>query len=210
MVYRSYKKGESERGEIIMDAAIAALIGAGIAGSISVCAFLVNYFITRMNLDHVSAREFAKIALELKTQQLSELYGPLMALVEQDRRLAQKLREGKGDPEEWKLLDNLPEVLENPQDKAIVERIMEIDAKIEELIINKMGLVRTPGPPESFDLFLGHYKALTLAMAGEERPNIAEFEYYPRKLNEDIKEAYEAIQREREDILRRYEHRSSR
>ena len=59
--------------------------------------------------------------------------------------------------------------------------IMEIDAK-EELIINKGGLIRSPGPPESFNLFLGHYKILKLAVEGKETPKVAEFEYFPRPM----------------------------
>jgi hypothetical protein len=188
-----------------MDAATATLIGVGITAFVSVCAIGVNYLITKQTLRHGAARDIGKISLELKIQQLNELYGPLLLLVEQNRRLAQKLREGKPDPENWRLLDNLPEVLENPQDKAIVDAIMEIDGKIENLIINKGGLVRSPGPPESFNLFLGHYKILKLAVEGKERPKVAEFEYYPKRLNDDVKEAYEAIKHEIDDMLRRYE-----
>lgn len=188
-----------------MDAAISTLIGVAIMAGVSVFAIWMNNLNTKRTLSHGATREFGRISLEYKTQQLSELYGPLMRLLEQNRRLAQKLREGKGDPEKWRLLDHLPEVMKNAQDKAIVGEIMEIDVKIEDLIINKAGLVRSPGSPESFDLFLGHYKTLKLAIDGRERPRVAEFEYYPRKLNDDVKEAYEAIQRERDDILRRYE-----
>lgn len=192
-----------------MDAAIATLIGVGITafvtGSVAVYAIRANNRTTTRTLRHGAARELGKISLEHKTQQLNELYGPLLLLLEENRRLAQKLREGKGDPEKWRLLDHLPEVLNNAHDKAIVDEIMEIDARVEDLIINKAGLVRSPGPPESFYIFLGHYKTLKLAIEGKERPRVAEFEYYPRKLNNDVKGAYEAIQREIDETLRRYE-----
>lgn len=199
-----------------MDPVIATLIGIGITASISICAMWVNYRITNRTLRHSTARDIGKISLELKIQQLNELYGPLLLLIEQNRRLAQKLREGKrlsilklredkSNPKKWRLLDNLPAVLENPKDKAIVDAILEIDSKIESLIINKGGLVRSPGPPESFNLFLGHYKILKLAVEGKERPHVAEFEYYPRKFNDDVKEAYKAIKNEIDDMLQRYE-----
>lgn len=198
-----------------MDPVIVTLITVGITASVSICAMWVNYRITNRTLRHSAARDIGKISLELKIQQLNELYGPLLLLIEQNRRLAQKLREGKGltirlredksHPKKWRLLDNLLEVLENPKDKAIVDAILEIDSKIESLIINKGGLVRSPGPPESFNLFLGHYKILKLAVEGEERLHVAEFEYYPRKFNDDVKEAYQAIKNEIDEILDRYE-----
>lgn len=193
----------------------ATLIAVVLTASVSICAMWVNYRITNRTLRHSAARDIGKISLELKIQQLNELYGPLLLLIEQNRRLAQKLREGKrltirlredkSQPKKWRLLDNLPEVLENPKDKAIVDAILEIDSKIESLIINKGGLVRSPGPPESFNLFLGHYKILKLAVEGEERLHVAEFEYYPRKFNDDVKEAYQAIKNEIDEILDRYE-----
>lgn len=185
-----------------MDATVIGLI---VTASVSAFAIGMSYLNTKRTLTHGAVREFGKISLEYKTQQLDELYGPLLLLLEQNRRLAQKLREGKGDPGKWRLLDNLPQVLSNARDKAIVDEIMEIDAKVEDLIINKAGLIRSPRPPESFALFLGHYKILKLAIEGKERPRVDEFEYYPRKLNDDVKEAYDAIQREKDTILRKYE-----
>ena len=182
-----------------------ALIGAFIVAFVSLVAILTNYRITERTLRHGAAREFGKISLELKIKQLNDLYGPLRLLIEQNRILAQKLREGKGDPEEWRLLDHVTEALNDPQDKAIVEEIVEIDDKMEELIITNGGLVRSPGPPESFSLFLGHYKILKLAIEGKETPKVTEFEYYPRQLNDDVNQAYDTIRREIDEIVARYE-----
>lgn len=183
-----------------------ALIGAIIAAVVSIIALIINYRITNQTLRHGVAREFGKISVELKIRQLNELYGPLRLLIEQNRHLALRLRQGKGDPMEWRLLDHISEVLGDPQDKAIVNEIIEIDGKIEQLIINNGGLVRTLGPPESFSLFLGHYKILKLAIDGKETPQIKEFEYYPRQLNDDVNNAFDAIKLEVDEIVALHKH----
>lgn len=192
-----------------MDAASAALIGAGIGAFVSVCAIVANVFSTNRTVRHISAREFGKISFELKinqlNKQLDDLYGPLLILQERERRLADILRVGKSDPAKWRLLDNLPGVLENPSDRAVIEDIMRINAQIEELLINKAGLIHAPRPPDSFKRFLGHHNALKLKMEGRERPAVAEFEYYPRQFDQDVREAYDAIRQERDELLQKYE-----
>jgi hypothetical protein len=188
-----------------MDCAIATLIGVGVVALITLAGFFMNYKITKKTLNYVTAREISKISLEFKIRQLNELYGPLSNLVELNRRLALKLREDKSDPENWRLLNNLPAVLENPRDKAIVNEIIDVDAKIEDLIINKGGFIRSPGPPESFILFLIHYIILKLAIDGKEIPQVSDFELYPRELNEDVKVACDTIKRDIDNMLSKYE-----
>ena len=136
-----------------MDATTATLTGIGITAFVSIIALTSNYLIMKQTLRQSVILDIGKISLELKVQQLNELYGPLLLLLEQNKILARKLREGKIDPEKWRLLDNLPEVLTNPQDKALVNAIMDVDAKIESLIINKGGLVSGSEHPKSFKLF---------------------------------------------------------
>jgi hypothetical protein len=189
----------------MIDPTLVILIGTVLTASVSIVAILVNYYSTRRTLRHGTALDIGKVSLELKMRQLNELYGPLLFLVEQNRRLAMKLREGKGDPDKWRLLDHITDVLGNPQDRAIVDLIVDIDAKVENLIISKAGLVHAARPPESFELFLGHYKVLKLALEGKETPKVREFEYYPRNLNEDVKKAFETIKKEIDGTLVRYE-----
>lgn len=189
-----------------MNEVAAILLGVIITAVVSIIIMLVNYWISKQALSHETARDIGKTSIDLKIKQLNELYGPLHLLIEQNKILAHKLREGKADPENWKLLDNLLDVLGNQQDKAILDEIMEINAKIEKLIIGKGGFIRSPGPPESFHLFLGHNKILKLAIEGnKERPHVSEFEYYPRELDIDVKEAYNAIRNERDEMLQKYE-----
>ena len=189
-----------------MDATTATLTGIGITAFVSIIALTSNYLIMKQTLRQSVILDIGKISLELKVQQLNELYGPLLLLIEQNTILARKLREGKGDPKKWRLLDHLPEVLKNPQDKALVDAIMDIDAKIENLIITKGGLVSSSEPPESFKLFLGHYRILKFAIDGNERTYVTEFEYYPREINTDVRKTHYKIKLEIDEMLLKYEH----
>ena len=92
----------------------------------------------------------------------------------------------------------------DPIDGPIASTILDIDGKIENLIINKGGLVRGTRPPDSFKLFLGHYQLLKLAMQGKKIVPKAD-EYYPRQLDEDVKMAYEKIKSEVNQVLTRSE-----
>jgi len=188
----------------MMDAPTAALIGSGIAGLVSIVAIISNVYLTNRNLRHSAVKDIAKVSVELKIQQLNELYGPLLHLTEQNFRLAQKLREGKPHPENWRLLDHLPQVLSDPRDGPLAKAILEIDAKTEELIISKGGLVRGPTPPASFASFLAHYRLLKLMMQGAKIAPSSD-EYYPRRFDEDVKADYEEIKKEVSKMLSRYE-----
>ena len=86
-----------------MDAVTAGLIGSTVTGVVSIVAILANIYISRRSLQHAGAKEIAKLSVELKLQQLNELYGPLLELTEQNYRLAQKIREGKANPQQWRL-----------------------------------------------------------------------------------------------------------
>lgn len=191
-----------------MNEVVAALLGVIITAVVSIIIMLVNCWISKQTLRHETARDIGKTSIDLKIKQLNELYGPLHLLIKENKILANKLREGKADPKNWRLLDNIPAVLRNKQDKAILDEIMEINAKIEKLIVCKGGFIRSPGlpgPPESFHMFLGHNKILKLAIEGKERPHVSEFEYYPRKFDNDVIEAYNAISNERDEMLQKYE-----
>jgi hypothetical protein len=190
-------------GGVFMDGvALASVI---VTGVVSISTIIIGYITTKKTLSYGSAQEFSKIALELKIKQLNELYGPLKLLLEQNRRLAQELREGKVDPEKWRLLDNIEQVKKNPRELAIVTEILGIDKTIQDLIINKGGLISPPGPPKSFDLFLGHFKILTMALEGKPPLKIEGFEYYPKDFNMDVDKAYETIMKEMYTIIARSE-----
>lgn len=189
----------------MIDTASVTLVGIVLTTFVSILAIVATSRQTARTLRQAAARDILRVSLEVKQRQLNELYGPLRSLLDQNRRLALKLREGKGDPDKWRLLDHVPEVLNNPRDKAIVDEIMNIDKKVEDLILSKAGLVRGSKPPDSFGLFLGHYKLLKLKLEGKETLGVKEYEYYPRSLNEDVDKGYESIKGEIDRTIIRYE-----
>ena len=189
----------------MIDSASVTLVGLALTAVVSILAIIATSRQTARTLRQAAARDILRVSLEVKQRQLNELYGPLRSLLDQNRRLASMLREGKADPDKWRLLDHITEVVGNPQDKAIVDEIMNIDRKVEDLILNKAGLVRGPRPPESFGLFLGHYKLLKLKWEGKENLGVKEYQYYPRRLNEDVDKDYEAIKSEIDKTILKYE-----
>jgi hypothetical protein len=143
-------------------------------------------------------RDVAKALLDHHTRQLDELYGPILPLLEQSRRLYKKL----GKPTGWRMLDHIDEVLASDEEKLIVMRILEIGEQIESILLSKASLARPPGPPESFNLYIGHVAVLRLMLRGGLRRDPLSDEYYPRhppnSFNDDIEVGYHAILEELE------------
>ncbi len=137
--------------------------------------------------------EVRRRALERRTQQLNELYGPVLLLRNQCHYLARKLRESKTDPDAWHILDHVPEVLQDPIDGPIAHMIVAINTRIEELIVNKAGLLWGAGPPRSWILFLGHSRVLSIALSGGTAPALNEFSYFPPDFDSDLQQAYDAL-----------------
>jgi hypothetical protein len=174
-----------------ISSASAALWGAGIAGAVSIMVVLMTQLFHNKEQSRAERERQRNLKLDFRVRQLNELYGPLRFLIEQNRRLALKIREGKGDTLAWRLLDHLPEVLADPRDAAIANQILLIDERIEQLIIEKAGLINGT-PPQSFDDYLSHFRLLNLAMKGHPVDQL-EREYFPRQINDDVKQEYDAL-----------------
>jgi hypothetical protein len=140
-----------------------------------------------------AAEEVRRRRFEHRKQQLTELYGPLRLLRGQSSYLARKLREGKADPESWHILDHVQEVLDSPVDGPIAQMILEINAEVEHLLVHNGGLVYTPTPPQSWELFLGHCRLLRMALSGGAIPPVNEFSYFPPSFDPDMERAYTAL-----------------
>lgn len=186
----------------------AALLGAGIAAVASiVTAYLGHVWQQQRETAHDGAAT-RKARSDRITKQLSGLYGPLRMLTSQSDALAQKLREGKENPENWHLLHHLKVVVEDPADKAIVEQIIAINGEIEQRILNQAGLLQDGNVPDSFVLFLGHYRQLKIAFdavvkAGKDVPReitAKKFESFPREFDDDVRLGYESLLAERKGL----------
>ncbi len=181
----------------------AALIGAGIAAFAALAAALLTALVEAKREKKRDERAARQARADRITEQLSGLYGPLRLLTSQSAALAEKLRKGKNNPQEWRLLDNLDVVKTPGPDKAIVEQIVEVNGEIEKRVLSNAGFLKDGVVPDSFVEFLGHYRQLKIAvtdsMEGHETQAVTgkKFEVYPRKFDTDVKTAYEALNAER-------------
>ena len=101
-----------------------------------------------------------------------------------------------------RLLDHVDEVLADSQAAVVADQILGIGGKIEEILLSRAGLALSPGPPDTFRLYLGHVAIMRLVIKEGARPSISEHEYYPRKLNQDVKDGFAAIQTEIDSLKR--------
>jgi hypothetical protein len=188
-----------------LSAGEAAILAATIAAVVSIIGLIFSAILQSRALKSAAARDVANAMLDFRLRQLNDLYGPLFLLLEQSERLAKKLRESLPDPQEdWRLLDHMDEVKADPQMRAVVEMILEIGEKIEGLLLSRAGLALSPGPPATFGLYLGHVAIMKSMFRDNLRPKIAEHDYYPRQLNRDVKDGYDSIQREIDDLRSLY------
>lgn len=203
-------QGIATQGSHGISAAQAAIIGALIAAIAALATTGLNFFVQKRLTNRAERNEAARLRVEHITQQLSLLYGPLLLLTAQSKALADKLREGKKNPEQWHLLDNLAAVAAEPTDRAIAEQIIDVNERIEALILQQAGLIRDGDVPESFVSYLGHYRFLRIAFnaakAGKGVPRsitAKQFEYFPAAFDGDVKTAFAALTTERKTLLGR-------
>lgn len=187
----------------------AALLGAGIAALAALLTTGLNALIQRALATRSERETASRLRADRITEQLSQLYGPLLLLTVQGRALAEKLREGKSDPDEWRLLDHLTEVVADPADRAIAEQIIAVNAEVESRILTHAGLLKDGDLHDSFGRFLGHNRFLTIsfdaAKANKQIPReftAKQFDTYPRALDDHVKTVYEELQRERNELLK--------
>ncbi|MFE6038782.1 hypothetical protein [Streptomyces sp. NPDC056452] len=135
-------------------------------------------------------RERNSYRRELNLKRLNELYGPLKLLLDQNRVLSGQLKEGR--PEDWHILDHVPEIQASADDKAIVDQILAINKKIVDILEGKSGLCLIP-IPDSFSKFLGHYGMLSRAFAGQNIVRNSNFEYFPKAFEVDVAKGYETL-----------------
>jgi hypothetical protein len=179
----------------------ALLAAAGLTALVAIVVPLVNARLQRRINERAAGEEMRRRTLERRTQQLNELYGPVLLLRRQSYYLSQKLREGKAEPDNWHILDHVQEVLSDPTDAVLAQIISGINEKIEDHIVNHAGLLYTAGPPESWVLFLGHCRVLRMALEGGAVPALNEFSYFPSEFDRDLQEAYDALRAEVDEMM---------
>lgn len=166
---------------------------------------LTQYYVTHRTERAADRRARA----EFVTKQLDELYGPLRLLTAHSKVLATKLKRGKGERgtgKNWNLLWKLDEVSESPVDLVIATEIMKVNERIEELLMNRAGLLAGDGI-EPCQEFLTHYRLLRVAfdaaIEGEGEP-LAEGSYpgetYPPTFDPYVEQTYTRLKRVRDEL----------
>jgi hypothetical protein len=109
--------------------------------------------------------------IDFRRAQLNELYGPLVMWREASKRTRELLPYEDANGNEWRLLDHIDEVRggEHPDWEEAVEQILQISAKVEDLLTSKAGLFESLPAPESYSRFLAH--SGRLRMYWEQRKN---------------------------------------
>lgn len=186
--------------------AVASVLGSIITAVVAVRSMNKNAEVTIKNIEASNVREMVKLSLDVTMKQVSELYGPMLLLVRQNEIIADQLRDGIEDKEGWRLLDHIDEVLADPQKKGLVDEILAVDKKMEEVITTKGGYCEDLELQRLFADFLGHYRILMVASKGGANIPQGLLRYYPRSMNARVARLFEEktaeIDRLRESAVR--------
>lgn len=138
--------------------AIATMAAAAVALGVG----LWSGFTTRRIAKDTRVANKRQLQADLRLKQLNEFYEPLAMLRTKSRLLRLSLPELEPDGSRWGLVRHIPEIKADPARARIVEEILSINGKIEELLITKAGLMEGSAPA-SFDTFMHHSGLLSLA-----------------------------------------------
>jgi len=169
---------------------IAAFIGA----IVSLVALVLNVLVSRRTQRIARFLEVTGSSLEFKKQQLNEFYGPLVALTMQNDTLASRLKDIYG--KDFQLLDNLPQILQEPAVSSIVDLLLKNNAEIEKLLLTKSSLIEEKVYPIIISQFLGHCAILKSAASSQPLPVRKQEDYYPEKFDRYVEEQFERLKRD--------------
>lgn len=165
-------------------AVVAALVAAGA----SFVTLGVTYLSQKKTRDQAKKRASA----EYYRRQLDELYGELLILRKTSRRLWDRLRGGE---ERFRLIDRIEEIQaeSSPKRREIVEKVLEINERIADLMEGKASLFVELPPADTFLQFLDHKRALDSLWRQGRNGNGSE-PSFPKYLDDDIQHAIDQIQ----------------
>jgi hypothetical protein len=136
-------------------------------------------------------------------ERLNSFYGPFRQLLGTSERLYAEFRSHQQDPETFRTLVAL---LKGKQfvgnDKMLIEQIIEITTKLDELILSRSALISEELQPTLWEAST-HFRLIRLAYEGKLAGEPERFErfVYPRVLNDAINTEIDRL-RQRLDVLR--------
>lgn len=185
--------------------AVAALAAAAVALAIG----MWSGFTTRRIANENRAGARRQLQVDIRLRQLNEFYEPLAMLRVKSKHLRKSLPEDEEDGSRWRLVRHIAEVKADTGRASIVEEILAINAQIEQLLINKAGLMEGAAPA-SFERFMHHSGLLKLAwkhggeLIGDDHQGVVRVEDvpFPAEIDEDIAAARAAVRAALEELLR--------
>jgi len=172
----------------------------GVIGAIvSLVTLFLNVLVSIRTQRLARFLEVTEETLDFKKRQLDELYGPLLALIMQNKVLAERLKDTKGS--DFELLDNLPGILEEIGISSVVELILQNNKRIERLLVTRSSLIRENYYPYSVTRFLGHCGILKSATSSRPLEIRKPEDYYPNEFDSYVHESYEELKKEVDGIL---------
>lgn len=153
-----------------------------------------------MELDRI-ARAFSMRQQEMnwRVRQLNELYGPLRMLRSTSKSLRDSLPRYEPNGERWRLVRHLPDAKARDEYRIIVDEILRIGGAIEDLLINKAGLMESVDLPPSFAQFMHHSRLLRIAWElgadFKSEPGVTDISDipFPDEIDQDISKAIAVI-----------------
>lgn len=137
------------------------VVAAFVASAVALLTGVSSWVIARGNRS--AARREERVRFRL--QQLNEFYEPLAMLRVTSRSLRKSLRQSEDDGSRWRLVRHIDEVKNNPAQARIAEAIIAINVQIEDVLVNKAGLMEGERP-SSFERFMHHSRLLRIAWEG--------------------------------------------
>lgn len=179
---------------------LAALIGAGVAGLVSMVALFLNNSLEQKKDDEARRRELKIAYLE---RQIEELYGPVWGLIEQSRRLYEVTCKDLPRHPDGRLARDQFTREQTVEYNFIKENyFIPIHTQIAEILCTKMHLVDQKELPDSFVEFFG-YAALTRSsyqLMKEKQighlDQMVKKVKWPHSFNQDIKRKLEELRME--------------
>lgn len=175
------------------------VVAAIIAALISLASIGLSAWITGKVAEKGVALTQAQKLLEFKNQQFSELYAPLLALIETSEAVYVRLVEVLPydiPKENFRLLDHLPSLCEHPVAGPLVNEVLSLGEQMKNLLTSKGGMVYKSPWPDSFKEYLAHYHVMVAASHGA-NPSPgkegAQKHYYPREFNKDVRDGHTSL-----------------
>jgi len=197
-----------------MDQQMATLVAAGIAAAVGIVTAALSALSVRgsSKTSRAIAESENEVKLEIqrrmeshdvagserdyRIRQLNELYGPIHMLRRRSRRLWEQLRPDTLSPgDEWHVHDHVAEIRSDRVRSRILDDILQINARLEELIIGRAGLLWRQPAPDSFYEFLEHAALVSIAVEQGGVPEGRKRVYFPEQFDGDVDEAFEALTR---------------